>query len=178
MQCVPYLHPPPLFSKTHPPNILLIASLTKTLSESGTRNLDSNSIPISEPIVNHILRKSYLDPSQKLEFFRWCCSLRPKFEHTPGTYSHMFRTLCRAGFLEEIPNLLNSMKDDGVVVGSETFQSLLDAFIRSGKFDYAFQILDHMEELGTSLNPSAYDTRTRNNTAARWMKFCCEKRSD
>lgn len=50
------------------------------------------------------------------------------------------------------------MKDDGVVVGAETFQSLLDAFIRSGKFDYAFQILDHMEELGTSLNPSVYDT--------------------
>ncbi|GLT34256.1 hypothetical protein SLA2020_087800 [Shorea laevis] len=142
----------------HLGNILLIASLTKTLSESGTRNLDPNSTPISEPLVNQILRKNSLDPSKKLDFFRWCCSLRPKFKHTAGTYSHMFRTLCSAGFLDEIPNLLVAMKEDGVVVGSETFKFLLDAFIRSGKFDSALEILDHMEELGTNLNPSVYGT--------------------
>lgn len=70
----------------------------------------------------------------------------------------MFLTLCRAGYLEEIPALLYSMKDDGLVVESNTFKLLLDAFIRSGKFDFALEILDYMEELGANLNPHMYDS--------------------
>lgn len=50
------------------------------------------------------------------------------------------------------------MKEDGVLVDSETFKFLLDAFIRSGKFDTALEILDYMEELGDGLNPSVYDS--------------------
>ncbi|TXG63147.1 hypothetical protein EZV62_010141 [Acer yangbiense] len=146
--------PPPL----HLGNILLSASLTKTLSESGTRNLDPQSIPISEPLVLQVLAKNSLDPSKKLDFFRWCHSLGPFYKHNACTYSHIFRTVCKAGFLEEVPGLLNSMKEDRVVVDSDTFKILLDAFIKSGKFDSALEILDYMEELGTSLNPRMYDS--------------------
>ncbi|XVF33052.1 hypothetical protein REPUB_Repub17cG0135100 [Reevesia pubescens] len=142
----------------HLGNILLIASLTKTLSESGTRNLDPNSIPLSEPLVLQILRKNSLEPSKKLDFFNWCRSFKPNFKHSAVTYSHIFRTLCRSGFVEEVPNLLFSMKEDGVLVDSDTFKFLLDAFIRSGKFDTALEILDHMEELGACLNPSVYNS--------------------
>ncbi|KAH7578141.1 hypothetical protein JRO89_XS01G0345500 [Xanthoceras sorbifolium] len=139
-------------------NILLLASLTKTLSESGTRNLDPQSIPISEPLVLQVLTKNSLEPSKKLDFFRWCHSLGPFYKHTVCTYSHIFRTVCKAGFLEEVPSLLNSMKEDQVVVDSDTFKLLLEAFIKSGKFDSALEILDYMEELGTSLNPRVYDS--------------------
>ncbi|GMI73684.1 hypothetical protein like AT4G01570 [Hibiscus trionum] len=142
----------------HLGNILLIASLTKTLSESGTRNLDPDSIPLSEPLVLQILRKSSLEASKKLDFFNWCRSFKPNFKHSAVTYSHIFRTLCRSGFVEEVPNLLFSMKEDGVVVDSNTFKFLLDAFIRSGKFDTALEILDYMEELGACLNASVYDS--------------------
>ncbi|XP_022757661.1 pentatricopeptide repeat-containing protein At4g01570 [Durio zibethinus] len=142
----------------HLGNILLIASLTKTLSESGSRNLDPNSIPLSEPLVLQILRKNSLEPSKKLDFFNWCRSFKPNFKHSAVTYSHIFRTLCRSGFVGEVPNLLFSMKEDGVLVDSETFKFLLDAFIRSGKFDTALEILDYMEELGACLNPSVYDS--------------------
>ncbi|XVF72902.1 hypothetical protein PTKIN_Ptkin12aG0158000 [Pterospermum kingtungense] len=142
----------------HLGNILLIASLTKTLSESGTRNLDPNSIPLSESLVLQILRKNSLEPSKKLDFFNWCRSFKPNFEHSAVTYSHIFRTLCRSGFVDEVPSLLLSMKEDGVLVDSETFKLLLDAFIRSGKFDTALEILDYMEELGAALNHSVYDS--------------------
>ncbi|KAK6239614.1 hypothetical protein QUC31_005083 [Theobroma cacao] len=142
----------------HLGNILLIASLTKTLSESGTRNLDPNSIPISEPLVIQILRKHSLEPSKKLDFFNWCRSVKPNFKHSAVTYSHIFRTLCRSGFVEEVPNLLFAMKEDGVLVDSDTFKFLLDAFIRSGKFDSALEILDFMEELGAGLNLRVYDS--------------------
>ncbi|KAJ0052538.1 hypothetical protein Pint_00707 [Pistacia integerrima] len=139
-------------------NILLLASITKTLSESGTRNLDPRSIPISEPLVLQVLAKNSLDSSKKIDFFRWCCSLRPDYKQSACTYSHIFRTVCKAGFLEEVPSLLNSMKEDQVVVDSETFKLLLEAFIKSGKFDSALELLDYMEELGTSLNPKVYDS--------------------
>ncbi|XVE73590.1 hypothetical protein DITRI_Ditri11bG0130900 [Diplodiscus trichospermus] len=142
----------------HLGNILLIASITKTLSESGTRNLDPNSIPLSETLVLQILRKNSLEPSKKLDFFNWCRSFKPNVKHSAVTYSHIFRTLCRSGFVEEVPNLLLSMKEDDVLVDSETFKFLLDALIRSGKFDTAFDILDYMEELGARLNPSVYDS--------------------
>ncbi|TYJ26809.1 hypothetical protein E1A91_A07G146800v1 [Gossypium mustelinum] len=139
-------------------NILLIASLAKTLLESGTRNLDPNSIPLSEPLVLHILRKNSLEPSKKLDFFNWCRSFKPNFKHSAVTYSHIFRTLCRSGFVEEVPNLLFLMMEDGVLVDSSTFKLLLDAFIRSGKFDTALEILDYMEESGACLNASVYDS--------------------
>ncbi|KAL9397134.1 hypothetical protein Peur_011387 [Populus x canadensis] len=138
-------------------NILLVAYLTKTLSESGTRSLDPDSIPLSESLVLQILRRNSLDSSKKMEFFKWC-SVRHIYKHSVSTYSQMFSTLCRSGYLEEVPDLLNSMKNDGVVVGSETFKLLLDAFIRSGKFDSALDILDHMEELGSNPNPHMYDS--------------------
>ncbi|KAK2649901.1 hypothetical protein Ddye_017390 [Dipteronia dyeriana] len=152
-----------LYSSLKPPplqlgNILLFASLTKTLAESGTRNLDPQSIPISEPLVLQVLAKNSLDPSKKLDFFRWCNSVGPFYKHNACTYSHIFRTVCKAGFLEEVPGLLNSMKEDGVVVDSDTFKIILDAFIKSGKFDSALEIIDYMEELGTSLNPRMYDS--------------------
>ncbi|KDP28385.1 hypothetical protein JCGZ_14156 [Jatropha curcas] len=144
-------------SACHLDNILLVAFLTKTLNESGTRNLDPDSIPLSEPLVLQIICRSSLHVSKKNAFFKWC-SLRHKYKHSACTYSHMFRTLCRAGYLEEIPILLNSMKDDGVVVGADTFKFILDAFVRSGKFDSALEVLDDMEVLGINFSPHMYDS--------------------
>lgn len=50
------------------------------------------------------------------------------------------------------------MQEDDVVVDSETFKLLLEACIKSGKIDFAIEILDYMEELGTSLSPNVYDS--------------------
>lgn len=50
------------------------------------------------------------------------------------------------------------MHEDDVVVDSETFKLLLEACIKSGKIDFAIEILDYMEELGTSLSPKVYDS--------------------
>ncbi|PON71316.1 Pentatricopeptide repeat [Parasponia andersonii] len=49
------------------------------------------------------------------------------------------------------------MKQDGVVVDSETFKTLLDAFIWSDKFNSTLEMLDVMEELGTSSNTQMYN---------------------
>ncbi|KAF5733401.1 pentatricopeptide repeat-containing protein [Tripterygium wilfordii] len=138
-------------------NVLLVASLTKTLTESGTRGLDSLSIPLSESLVLQILQKGSLDTSKKIDFFKWC-SLRHNYKHSACAYSQVLGTVCRAGFLEEVPNLLNSMRDDGVIVDSETFKFLLDSFIRSGKLDNALEIIDYMEEIGATLSPHMYDS--------------------
>ncbi|KAF8053335.1 hypothetical protein N665_1430s0012 [Sinapis alba] len=140
-------------------NILIIASLSKTLSQSGTRNLDANSIPISEPIVLQILRRNSLDPSKKLNFFRWCrLSLRPDYKHSSSAYSQILRTVCRTNLLGEVPDLLTSMKEDAVNLDQTTSKVLLDSLIRSGKYDSALGVLDYMEESGGCLNPSVYDS--------------------
>ena len=73
-------------------NILLVAYLTKTLSESGTHSLDPDSIPLSESLVLQILRRNSLDSSKKMEFFKWC-SPRHFYKHSVSTYSQMFSTL-------------------------------------------------------------------------------------
>ncbi|XP_009111354.1 pentatricopeptide repeat-containing protein At4g01570 [Brassica rapa] len=127
-------------------NILIIASLTKTLSQSGTRNLDANTTPISEPIVLQILRRNSLDPSKKLTFFKWCLSLRPEYKHSSSAYSQILRTVCRSGLLGEVPDLLNSMKEDNISLDQTTSKVVLDSLIRSGKYDSALGVLDYMEE--------------------------------
>ncbi|KAF6156763.1 hypothetical protein GIB67_033232 [Kingdonia uniflora] len=50
------------------------------------------------------------------------------------------------------------MKEDGIVVSSMTFKVILDAFIRSGKFDWALEVLDDMEQVGTKLSPYMYNS--------------------
>ncbi|KAG9455392.1 hypothetical protein H6P81_008296 [Aristolochia fimbriata] len=138
-------------------NVLLVASISKSLAVSGTRALDVAPITLSDSLVLQILRRPQLEPAQKLDFFRWA-SLRPNYKHSPGAYSQVFYTVCRAGCLSEIGPLLGLMKKDEVVVDSPTFKLLLDTVIRSGKFDSALEILDTMEELGTSLNPHMYNS--------------------
>ncbi|OMO82341.1 hypothetical protein COLO4_23076 [Corchorus olitorius] len=167
----------------HLGNILLIASLTKTLSKSGTRNLDPNSIPISEPLVLQILRKNSIEPAKKLDFFNWCRSLEPNFKHSAVTYSHIFRTVCQSGFIEEVPNLLFLMKEDGVLLDSETFKFLLDSFIRSDglfkarKVMEACQLFEKMVQDGVRASCWTYniliDGLFRNGRAeAAYTLFC------
>ncbi|PRQ58667.1 putative tetratricopeptide-like helical domain-containing protein [Rosa chinensis] len=138
-------------------DILLVASITKTLSQSGTRNLPHPPPPLSDLLLLQILRTQSLHPSKKLDFFKWS-SLTHSIKHSPATFSHILRTACRAGFLSEIPGLLNIMKQHAVMVDSGTFKSLLDAFIRAGKFDMAIEILDIMQELGAELSTDMYNS--------------------
>uniref|UniRef100_A0A5B7A8D2 Pentatricopeptide repeat-containing protein n=1 Tax=Davidia involucrata TaxID=16924 RepID=A0A5B7A8D2_DAVIN len=146
-------------------HLLLVASIDKALTESGgTRNLDVDSIPVSEDFVLQVLRRNSLNASKKIDFFRWC-SLKPGYKHSTDAYSQIFRIICRTSSLQhlhEVPSLLTSMKRDGVVLDSATFKLLLDSFIRLGKFDSALEILDHMEEgeLGITnyLNPHVYSS--------------------
>lgn len=148
-------------------NLLLVAAVVKSLSENGgTRNLDENLIPLSESLVLQILRRSSLDVSKKVDFFRWC-SLRHNYKHSASTYNQLFHAICRChhSLLDhhhEIIDLLSSMKRDDVVLDSGTFKLLLDSFIRIGKFDFALEILDHLEEeLGrtkSSLNSDVYNS--------------------
>ncbi|TQD69630.1 hypothetical protein C1H46_044837 [Malus baccata] len=139
-------------------DILLVAAITNTLSTSGTRILpDLCNFPLSEPLLLQILRAQSLHPSKKLDFFKWC-SLTHNIKHSARTFYHILRTASRPGFLHEAPQLLHSMKEDVVVVDSQTFKALLDAFIRSGKFDYALDILDIMEDVGAGLNTDMYNS--------------------
>ncbi|CAK9176097.1 unnamed protein product [Ilex paraguariensis] len=128
-------------------NLLLVASIAKALSESrGTCNLDRDSIPLSESLVLHVLRRNSLDVSKKVDFFNWC-SINPNYKHTTDTYSQILRTVCHHHHpLPKILDLLTSMKRDGVNLESATFKLLLEFFIRLGKFDYALEILDHVEK--------------------------------
>ncbi|KAF7843717.1 pentatricopeptide repeat-containing protein [Senna tora] len=142
-------------------DLLFVASITNTLSQSGIRNLafdPAYSSQLTHPIVLKILSNPSLHPSKKIDFFNWCRSLRPNYKHSAAEYSHIFRTVCRAGYLNEVPALLSSMKEDDVVADSQAFKVLLDSFILSGEFDSALEILDCMEEVGASLNHQMYNS--------------------
>ncbi|KAK2978579.1 hypothetical protein RJ640_006698 [Escallonia rubra] len=148
-------------------NFLLVASIVKSLSSTGgTRNLDPDTTPITESLVLQILRRNSLDVTKKVDFFRWC-SLRHDYKHSARTYSQVFKTIChhfKHHHLQDILDLLASMKQDGVVLDPLTFKMLLDAFIKSGEFDSALEILDHVEnelDLGEHTNylmPDLYNS--------------------
>ncbi|KAK4480216.1 hypothetical protein RD792_013278 [Penstemon davidsonii] len=145
-------------------NLLVIASIAKYLSKpGGIHHLekDGDSIPLSEDLVLQVLRRNSLDASKKLDFFQWC-SLRPNYKHSVNTYSQMFKTICSLPHEHhnDIFELIASMRSDGVVLDSVTFKLILDAFIRSGKFDSALEVLDYVERDLTStsscLSPGVY----------------------
>ncbi|CAM8997744.1 unnamed protein product [Rhodiola kirilowii] len=129
-------------------DILVVAHFSKILSDSGTLNLNHDQV--SDHLVLEILRRPSLHVSKKFDFFNWCSS-KPKYKHSSTAYSLMLRTLCRASYVDQVPQLLNSMKEDGVVINSVDIKLLLDAFIRNARFDLALQLTDRMEELGTGL---------------------------
>uniref|UniRef100_A0A7N0VEV0 Pentatricopeptide repeat-containing protein n=1 Tax=Kalanchoe fedtschenkoi TaxID=63787 RepID=A0A7N0VEV0_KALFE len=129
-------------------DILVAAHFSKKLSESGTLNLSHDQV--SDQLVLEILRRPSLDVSKKIDFFKWC-SLKPKYKHSSSTYSLMLQTLSRAGYVDQVDQVLNSMKEDRLVISSGDFKLLLDVFIRAARFDLALELTDRMEELGTGL---------------------------
>lgn len=129
-------------------DILLVAYFTKKLLESGTLNLSHDQV--SDHLVLEILKKPSLDVCKKFDFFKWCSS-KPKYKHSNSAYSLMLQTLCRNGYLDQAPQMLNSMKEDGVVVSNVDFKLLLDAFIRNARFDLALELIDRVEELGAGV---------------------------
>ncbi|XAR62637.1 hypothetical protein NMG60_11017475 [Bertholletia excelsa] len=143
-------------------NLLLVAAVVKSLSENGgIRNLDPNSIPISDSLVVQVLRRGSLDVSKKLDFFRWC-SLRPNYKHSPQAYAQILCSICRQkDHYDQVFDLLSSMRQDGLVLDSLTFKQLFDTFLRMGNFDSALKILDHIEheqERNYVLNTDIYDS--------------------
>lgn len=149
---------------SEPRHILLVAAVITALSETGgTRNLDNNLIPVSDTLVLQVLKRSSLDVSKKLDFFKWC-SLNPDYKHSAYAYTQILKSICHCGndHHHEIINLLISMKREGLVLDSRTFNLLLDTFIRLGKYEFALEILDHMEEelVGTAscFNADVYNS--------------------
>ncbi|KAH0745326.1 hypothetical protein KY285_006983 [Solanum tuberosum] len=145
-------------------NLLVVASIAKALIKpGGTRNLEKygDSIPLSESLVLQVLRRNNLDAEKKLDFFKWC-SLRPNFKHSTETYSQMFKSICYShNHREAIFVLLNSMKDDEVLLNSATFKLLLDSFTRTGNFDSALEILEFVEgdlDNSSCLSPDVYNS--------------------
>ncbi|KAL6504024.1 hypothetical protein OROGR_025947 [Orobanche gracilis] len=144
-------------------NLLMVASIAKTLSKPGgiyTLDKDGDSIPLSEDIIIQILRRGSLDASKKLDFFRWC-SLRHNYKHSVATYSQMFKAICILPHQhhEDMLELLALMRHDRVVLDSPILKLILDAFIRSGKYDSALEVLDYVErELidASCLSPDVY----------------------
>ncbi|KAL4584061.1 hypothetical protein LXL04_008651 [Taraxacum kok-saghyz] len=153
----------PSTSKSKLGTFLVVASIVKSLSEpGGTRNFnngESSLVSLSEPLVLQILRRSSLDASKKIDFFKWC-SLRHNYKQSAGTYSQMLQTLCINPVVHknDIFDFLASMNREGVVLESSTFKFILDSFIKSGNFDYALEIMDHAENILDKLNPDVYNS--------------------
>lgn len=137
--------------------ILLVSAVTKTLSESGPNALDLEAIPLTPSLLHQVLSSVSLHPLKKLDFFDHA---RPSFghfvKHLPSAFSLALRVACRANYLDRVPHLICSMKEDGVVVDSSTFKVVLDACIRGGKFEYALEIIDYVEALGVMTDGQMY----------------------
>ncbi|XP_027350959.1 pentatricopeptide repeat-containing protein At4g01570-like [Abrus precatorius] len=137
--------------------LLVVASITKTLS-SATPNLPhSLALQITQPIILKILSNPSISPSQKLQFFEWA---RTHHTPSPSAYSLIFRALSRPPFLSHIPSLLHSIKQDGVVLDPHSFKHLLHSLILSHHLHSALQLVDYAQHLHLypTLTPLIYNS--------------------
>ncbi|XP_076925589.1 pentatricopeptide repeat-containing protein At4g01570-like [Bidens hawaiensis] len=144
-------------------SFLVVASIVKSLSEpGGTRNLndvETSRFQLSDSLVLEILSRKSLDVSKKIDFFKWC-SLRRDYKPSASAYSKMLKTLCinPVVYKDLIFYFLSTMNLEGVILDSSTFKCLLDSFIKSGNFDSALEVLDHVENILDKLNPDVYNS--------------------
>ncbi|RDX76187.1 Pentatricopeptide repeat-containing protein, partial [Mucuna pruriens] len=133
--------------------VLVAASITNTLSHShsATLNIPSSlALGLTQPLILKILSNPSLHPSQKLRFFEWS---RSHHNPSPAAYSLILRTLSGAGFFSDIPSLLHSTTQDGVVLDPHSLNLLLHSFIISNNFHLALQLLDYVQHLHLDPTP-------------------------
>ncbi|XP_042422189.1 pentatricopeptide repeat-containing protein At4g01570 [Zingiber officinale] len=151
---------PPASDLAH---LLLAAALSSSFSQSpaATPRVDG---PLPEAAALHVLRRPSLPASAKLSFFRWAIS---SAGYTPSrsAFSVLLRSLShsRPPLLDPLrPLLRQALSCSPIAVDPHTFRSVLDAFLRCGRFDSAIYALADAEELvGPSaaavlLTPSTY----------------------
>ncbi|XP_072066653.1 pentatricopeptide repeat-containing protein At4g01570-like [Arachis hypogaea] len=139
-------------------DILIVASITKALSESGgTRNL-SPSLKLTHSIILNVLSNPSLHPSNKLHFFLWSRSHSSSPPPSVAAYTTLFCTLSHPAHLHHVPALLHSLNQDSLLLDSHSFKLLLNASILSFNFDLALQLLDYMQDLGSNLQPHIYSS--------------------
>ncbi|XP_027911303.1 pentatricopeptide repeat-containing protein At4g01570 [Vigna unguiculata] len=127
--------------------VLVVASITNTLSHSHSATLNlprAVALGLTQPLILKILSNQSIHPSQKLRFFEWTRS-----HHNPSAaaYSLVLRSLSGGGFFSDIPSVLHSMTQDGVVLDPHSLNLLLHSFILSSNFSLAFQLLDYVQHL-------------------------------
>ncbi|CAL9039949.1 pentatricopeptide repeat-containing protein At4g01570 [Musa acuminata AAA Group] len=132
-------------------DLLLAAALSKSFSRSppAAPALDG---PLHEAAALHVLRRPSLPAASKLSFFRWATS-SGGYSPSPAAFSALLRSLTRSRppLLDPLrPLLRQALSSSPAAVDPPTFRSVLDAFIRSGRFDSAIAALDDAEELAGS----------------------------
>ncbi|EHA8591269.1 pentatricopeptide repeat-containing protein [Cocos nucifera] len=152
-------------------DILLAASLSNTFSRSsGPAALDPSSLPspLPDSAVLHLLRRPSVPPAAKLAFFQWAASSLPSFSPSPAVFSALLGSLLRSprphlDHLRPILRLALSSPAGAAALDPHTFRSLLDALLRSGRFDSAIATLDDAEELAgpALLTPHTYGSIIR-----------------
>ncbi|KAL8250496.1 hypothetical protein R6Q59_034189 [Mikania micrantha] len=107
--------------------------MVKSLFEpEGTRNLnneESSLIILSDSLILEIIRRTSLDVSKKIDFFKWC-SFRHDYKHSVATYS-------------QVDNILDKLNPD-------VYNSVLIALVRSNPLNMAlftlFKLLDSVTD--------------------------------
>ncbi|XP_020205052.1 pentatricopeptide repeat-containing protein At4g01570 [Cajanus cajan] len=133
--------------------VLVAASITNTLSHSHSATLNlprTLAVGLNQTLILKILSNPTLHPSHKLRFFEWS---RSHHNPSPAAYSLILRALSRAGNFSDIPSLLHSMTQDGVVLDPHTLNLLLHSFILSSNFNLALQLLDYVQHLHLDPTP-------------------------
>ncbi|XP_047330990.1 pentatricopeptide repeat-containing protein At4g01570-like [Impatiens glandulifera] len=134
---------------SHIRNSSLVAFVVKALCRDGggggVCNLEGENVPISEGLVLQILRRNSLDIDMKVDFFRWC-TLSPNYKHSSTTYLAVIHSIFRSRSVRrrhDIFDILISMKRDGHVLDSSTFNLVFNAFVHSS----ALKTMNHVPEL-------------------------------
>uniref|UniRef100_A0A5K1GG96 Pentacotripeptide-repeat region of PRORP domain-containing protein n=1 Tax=Nymphaea colorata TaxID=210225 RepID=A0A5K1GG96_9MAGN len=119
----------------------------------GTARVESalaaTGVEVTEKIVKEVVNKGNLSGQAMVLFFRWAVK-QPPFPKDLRSYNIVLKALGRKGFLNQMEELTDELKKNGLCPGSETLSIVIDSYVRARRVSKAVQFIECLEEFGLS----------------------------
>ncbi|CAN6481582.1 unnamed protein product [Victoria cruziana] len=111
--------------------------------------LTAAGVEVTEKIVKEVVGKGSLSGQAMVLFFRWAVK-QPHFPKDLRSYNIVLKALGRKGFLNQMEELMDELKKDGLPPGTETLSIVINSYVRAHRVSKAVQFFERLEEFGLS----------------------------
>lgn len=113
-------------------------------SVEAVKRLKEVDLNLSELNVIKIIREMREYPTKALGFFRWVSEENPEFKQKSVIYNAMARVLGRDNSIDRFWDLIEEMKEIGILLDFDTYIKLLRQFVKSKMLEDAVKLFEYM----------------------------------